>query len=77
MVPALADVRAARFLADGVQVQAAHQPLEPQVARRSRRAHLQPLGLGLAQLRVRDRGERNDGRHLYDYIGLVTGWAAT
>ena len=66
VVPALADVRAARFLADGVQVQLAHQPLEPQVARRPRRAHLQPLGLRVSRGRATDRGMT---RAMINYIG--------
>ena len=45
VVPALADVRAVGFLADGVQAERPHQPLEAVVVLRPRRAHLQPLGL--------------------------------
>ena len=49
VVPALTDVRAARLLADGVELAVAHHALEPQVVRRPGRAHLQPLGLGCAR----------------------------
>ena len=43
--PALADVRAARLLADRVQAPLAHEALDLEVARaRARRAHLHPLG---------------------------------
>ena len=48
VVPALADVGAARLLADGVELQLLHQPLEAQIVLRPRRAHLEPLGLRLA-----------------------------
>ena len=47
MVPALADVGAVGFLADRVEAERAHQPLEPVVVLRPRRADLQPLGLRL------------------------------
>src|SRR5690606_3487211 len=43
--PALADVRAARLLAHRVETLATHQPLEPEVVRPARRAHLQPRWL--------------------------------
>ena len=47
VVPALADVGAVRLLADGVEPELAHQPLEAVVVLGAGRAHLQPLGLGL------------------------------
>ena len=50
VVPALADVRAVRVLADGVELEVAHDAAQPEVVLRPRRAHLQPLGLGLAGL---------------------------
>ena len=47
--PALADVRAARLLADRVQAALAHEPLDLEVARaRARRAYLHPLGAARA-----------------------------
>ena len=49
VVPALADVGAARVLAHGVQLQVLHDPLEPEVVVRPGRADLQPVGLGLAR----------------------------
>ncbi len=66
VIPALADVRTARVLADGMQVQLAHQVLEAQVVRRSRRAHLQPRGLRRALFA---RRERDDAGHVSDYSG--------
>ena len=60
VVPALADVGTARFLAHRVQVEIAHQPLEAQVARRPRRTDLQPCRLRFARV---DNGERNDRGH--------------
>ena len=53
VVPALADVRAVGFLADRVQAERAHQPLEAVIVLRARRADLQPLGLGLPRLAAR------------------------
>ena len=47
VVPALADVRAVRFLADGVETEVAHQALEAEVVLGAGRADLQPVGLGL------------------------------
>jgi hypothetical protein len=44
--PALADVRAASFLADGVEIPRLHQALQAQVLRPTRRAHLEPRRLG-------------------------------
>ena len=64
VIPALADVRALRFLADRVQLEAAHQPLQPQIARRSRRADLQPLRLRLPRL---FGCELDDAGHVIDY----------
>ena len=58
MVPALADVRAVRLLADRVQVPLAHQALEPHVVRPARRAHLQPGRLGRSAGRVASRSGR-------------------
>src|SRR2546422_8439019 len=49
MVPALADVRAVRFLADGVQPEILKQALEPDIIGRARRPHFQPLGLWIAR----------------------------
>ena len=48
VVPALPDVGAARFLADGVELQLLHEPLEAQIVLRPGRANLEPLGLRLA-----------------------------
>src|SRR5947207_13298537 len=48
VMPALADVGAVRLLADGVESEPAHQLLEPAIVLRARRAHLQPVGFGLA-----------------------------
>ena len=45
VVPALADVGAVRVFADGVELQLAHDALQPEVVLRPGRAHLQPLGL--------------------------------
>jgi hypothetical protein len=47
VLPALADVRAVRFLADRVEVEVAHELLEAQVVRASGRLHLEPGGLPL------------------------------
>ena len=44
--PALADVRAVRLLADGVEIPLPHQALQAQVLRPTRRAHLEPRRLG-------------------------------
>ena len=44
----------------------AHQALQPQVARRSGRAHLQPLGFGRPRL---GHGRGDDARHGFNYIG--------
>src|SRR6202043_3594263 len=65
VMPALADVRALRFLAHRVQLQLAHEALEACVIRRPRRAHLQPLGFR----RPGCRHERAQVAHLADYIG--------
>ena len=62
-----------RFFADRVQVQLAHQALEPQVARRAGRAHLQPLGLGLRGCARRGGRQRDDAGHfsvLYRPVAL-------
>src|SRR4051812_19696244 len=48
-VPAVADVRAGRLLADGVEVLVADEPVELAVARAARRAGLEPRGLAVAQ----------------------------
>src|SRR3989449_6781435 len=48
VLPALADIRTVRFLAHGMQVGVAHEPLEPEVIRPAGRAHLQPRRLALA-----------------------------
>ena len=45
MRPALADVRAARFFADRVEIEVAHQALQPEIRRRPGRFHLEPFGL--------------------------------
>src|SRR4029079_14276773 len=69
VVPALADVRAIRFLAHRVQPELAHDALEPEIVLRPRRADLEPLGLGHPRsgvtplLAATDEGER-DSRHL-------------
>src|SRR2546430_8986660 len=47
-VPALADVRAGRLLADGVELVAVDQALELHEARAARRADLEPRRLALA-----------------------------
>ena len=49
VVPALADVRAVRVLADRVELQVAHDALEPEVVLRTRGADLQPVGLRLTR----------------------------
>ena len=59
VMPALADVRAAGFLADRVQAEAAHQRLQLEVPGRTGRAHLQPGRLRGAGFR--DRGFRGEG----------------
>src|SRR5262245_17579880 len=64
VVPALADVRALRLFADRVEVQLAHQALEPQIARRAGGAHLQPVWLGSSWWRRRSGRQRNDAGHL-------------
>src|SRR5262245_19326060 len=64
VVPALADVRALRFFADRVEIQLAHQALEPQVARRAGGAHLQPVRFGSSRWRRRSGRQRNDTGHL-------------
>ncbi len=59
VMPALADVRALRFLAHGVEVELAHEALEPGEVGRPGRAHLEPLGLG----RPRRGHERDEVAH--------------
>ena len=49
VLPALADVRAVRFLADRVEVELAHQLLEPEVLRPAGSANLEPARLSLGQ----------------------------
>src|SRR4029077_11212510 len=53
VVPALADIRTLRLLAHRMEVELAHQPLQPKVAWRSRRAHLEPVRLCQPRLRRR------------------------
>ena len=86
VVPALADVRALRLFAHRVQLQLAHQALEPQVARRAGRAHLQPLGLRAARRRGRGGRQRNDAGHfsvlyrpvaLFHHVDLRVMWPDT
>src|SRR5205085_8069382 len=58
LLPALVDVRAARLLADGVEVEAAHDALEVAVVRARLGLHLQPGRLaldGTRGLRATDR----------------------
>ena len=50
-VPALAEVRAVRFLAHGMEVELAHQPLEPRVSLAAGGFHLQPRRLPLGKRR--------------------------
>jgi hypothetical protein len=50
VMPALTDVRAVRFLTDSVQVELAHELLEPEVVWAARRAHLEPARLPLGKL---------------------------
>jgi hypothetical protein len=49
VLPALTDVGAVGFLADGVQVEVAHQLLESQVLRATRSANFEPARLSLGQ----------------------------
>jgi hypothetical protein len=49
VMPALADVRAMRVLAHGVELQVLHDPLEPEVVLRPRGSDFQPLRLGFAR----------------------------
>jgi hypothetical protein len=49
VLPALADVRAMRFLAHGVEVQLAHQMLQSGIVRTARSLHLEPRRLSLGQ----------------------------
>src|SRR6185503_12478310 len=49
VLPALADVGAAGFLAHGVEVELAHQVLQPEVVRAPGRLHLEPAGFPLRQ----------------------------
>ena len=49
VLPALTDVRAVGFLADGVEVELAHQLLEPEVLRPAWSANLQPARLSLGE----------------------------
>ena len=62
VVPAFADVGAVRFLAHGVEIELAHQALEPRVVRRAGRADFQPLGF--RRPRTARRHERNEMTHL-------------
>ena len=54
MVPALADIRTVRFLADRMELELLHQSLETQIALRPGRTHLQPLRLGVARTQELD-----------------------
>ena len=67
VIPALADVRASRFLAHGVQVEVAHDRLESQVARRPGRPDFQPVGFRQPGL-LRGR-EGDHAGHSLNYIG--------
>ena len=49
VLPALADVRAVRLLADRVQVQVAHEALQAEVVASAGRLHLEPGRLPLRQ----------------------------
>ena len=56
VVPALADVGAPRFLADGVQAEIAQQVLQPEIVRGSGScAFAEPGGLG-SRVRITDSG---------------------
>ena len=66
MVPAFADVRAARVLADGVQVEAPHQALQAQITGGPRCAYFQPLGLRQPFFA---RRQRDDASHFHNYSG--------
>jgi hypothetical protein len=59
--PALADVRALRFFTHRMQVQIAHQALEPEIRGGTGRTHLQPVGLRDARC---DRRKGNDSGHV-------------
>ncbi len=48
-LPALPDVRAARFLTDGMQGRGPHQALKTQIVLPAGRSNLQPLGLSVTQ----------------------------
>jgi hypothetical protein len=66
VIPALADIRTARILAHGVEVELAHEAFESEVTRRSRRTHFQPRGFWrpFRVLTVRTtRHERDDSSH--------------
>src|SRR4029453_4378474 len=62
VVPALADVGAVGFLANSVQVQPAHQPLQSMIVLRAGRPDLQPLGLWLPGCLVGARSAAADER---------------
>ena len=67
VLPALADVRAVRLLAHGVQVEVAHEPAQADVVGAARRAHLEPARACGPRLRAvpRARGSGNThGRHV-------------
>jgi hypothetical protein len=49
VLPALADVGAVRLLTDGVEVQLAHELLEPKILRTAGSANLEPARLALRQ----------------------------
>src|SRR6185436_16219323 len=79
VVPALAYVRALRFLAHGVEVQLPHQALEARIPRRARGAHLQPLRLRRARRRRccrtrRERSEGDDAGHSHYYMVRSRCW---
>ena len=82
-MPALADVRAVGFLADGVQAKVAHQPLEPEIVLRAWRAHLQPLRLRLPRQLVgasspsADEIERDAVVTPHHYTGRMAGLSIT
>ena len=59
--PAFADIGAARLLADRMKVQVAHQALEPEIGRRARRFHFEPLGF---RRTGRDWSERDYPGHV-------------
>ena len=84
VLPALADVRAVRLLADRVEVELAHQLLEPQVVRPAWGANLQPRRLSVGEefgaVAANDLIQRfGQGRGRLGALGLArargTGWA--